>query len=119
MPQRRASAEQRAIAVESRFQVVQQRLDRAQVKQAEPVPVLAQHPRHRGKERRFGLASRRRRQHDHVLTAQDRLDHGFLERPEVTPTETVDDVVPQGRMELIEPAQRSNSMSSTPVAALA
>ena len=80
------------------IQIVEQGLDRAEVEDAESRPAFGQHPRDDRKERRLGLAARRRGEHDQVLAVENRWDDRFLERPQLAPAEAVHDVVLQGRM---------------------
>ena len=48
-----------------------------------------------------------------MLPGDDPWNDRFLKRTEVTPTQTVDDVMLQGRMEKVKVAHRSSSISST------
>ena len=50
VPERRTPSQQRAIAREPDVQVVQERLDRTDVEDAQPPPALGEHARHRRKE---------------------------------------------------------------------
>ena len=48
-----------------------------------------------------------------MLPGEDFGNDGILKRPQLTPPKTVDDVVLQRRVKLLEVAHRSSSISST------
>ena len=84
-------------------QVVQQRLQRADVddRQAGPAPRV-----HRGQQRehrRLGLAARRRREQQRVGPVQDRPGCLFLQRAQRRPAQGVDDVVHHDRVQPVQP----------------
>ena len=79
-------------------QVVQQRLDGADVQNGEAGPAIRQHPGENGKEGRFRLSTSSRGQDDQMLTGQDGRDDVLLKGPQVTPAQTVDDVMLQSGM---------------------
>ena len=113
VPEACSAAKQFAIAGQPSFQIVEKRLDRADIDHRQSAPVFRQHSREHGEDRRFRLAAGSGRQHDHVLTGQQLRDDGILKRPQFAPAEAVDDVVLQRGMEKIEVAHRSSEMSST------
>ena len=119
VPEGRSPAQERAVPLEPNVEVVEQGLDRADVEHAQARPALGEHAGGDGQEGRLGLAARRGRQHDHVLPGQDARDHLLLEGPQLPPAQAVDDVVLDRRMELVEVAHRSSSISSTSDAPIA
>ncbi len=119
VPEGRTPAQERAVPLEPHVEVVQEGLDRADVEHAQPRPALRQHARGHGQEGRLRLAARRGRQHDHVLPGENAGDHLLLEGSQLPPTQAVDDVVLQRRMELIEVAHKFSSISSTSAAPIA
>ncbi len=109
-------ADQAEVSLQTLLLIVQQGTDRADVEDAQPVPRLGQHPGDHGEERRFRLAPRRRCQDHEVGPVEEGVDGQLLDGSQLPPAEGVDDVVLEGRMQATEPAHRSSSMSSTPVA---
>ena len=107
---------QAEVALQPLLLVVQQGSDRADVEDAQPVPGFGQHPGEHGEERRLGLTARRRCQDDEVGPVEEGVDGQLLDGPQLSPAEGIDDVVLEGRVQSVECAHRSSSMSSTPVA---
>ena len=99
MPEGRTPAQERAVPLEPNVEVVEQGLDRADVEHAQARPALCEHAGGDGQEGGLGLAARRGCQHDHVLPGQDAGDHLLLKRPQLPPTQAVDDMVLDRRME--------------------
>ena len=96
-----------------RLQVVQQRLDRADVEHAQPAPPAVEHPRQQREHRRLRLAAGGRRQQQDVVAVEHRADGLLLQRAERGPPERVDDVVPQGRVQAVERGRTAHGSSST------
>ena len=71
------------------------------------------------KERRLSLTPGRGSQDDLVLSRKERLDRRLLKWPQLTPTQTVDDVMLQRRMQLVEWVHSDSSISSTLAAPIA
>ena len=81
------------------------------------MPAFDGHAGQQRKERRFGLAARRRGKNQDIVAGLD-WPYGLkLGRAKVGPPESVDDVVPERRVELLEGAHDSNATSSTDDAA--
>ena len=119
VPEGRAPADQPAVALQTVIEVVQQRLDRADVERAQRRPPLREHPRDRREKRRLRLAAGGRRQDDQVLAGENPRNHRVLKRPQLAPAEAVDHVVLKCRVELFKVAHSSSSIWSTPAAPIA
>ena len=117
MPKGGAPAHKGGIPLQSRFDIVQQGVQRTDVQGRQPPPALAGHSGQQRKYRRLGLAAGSRCEQQNTLTTLDRLDCGKLGRAQLGPAQSVDEMVAQGRMQLVEPAHTSNSISSTEAAA--
>jgi hypothetical protein len=63
---------------EPRLEVIQERAQRAQVKDRETAPVLVEHARKDRERGSLGLAPRRGRQQQRVLAVEDRADRPLL-----------------------------------------
>jgi hypothetical protein len=103
----------RGVSLDPRCQVIKQGAQRADVKCREPIPIFDGHAREKRKERRFGLAARRRRKKQGIVAGLDWPYCLKLSPAEVGPPEGVDHVVPERRVELLEGAHGSNATSST------
>ena len=74
------------------MQVIQQGSEGANVKHAQPGPILRAQARKDGKDSRFRLTTRGWRKEQAMLAALNRLNTILLERPQHAPTERVGDV---------------------------
>ncbi len=99
MPKSRSPSDEATVSREPKFQIVEERLDRTKIKDAQPLPIFAEHPRQNRKKGGFGLAAGRGRENDQVLAGQDSGDDGILKRPQLAPAETVDEMVLERRMQ--------------------
>ena len=93
MPESRSPSHEAAIAREPKLQIVEQRLDRAKIKDAQALPIFGEHPRQDRKKGGLRLAAGGRGQDDQMLARQDSRNDGVLKRPQLAPTQTVDDMV--------------------------
>src|SRR5205823_12696433 len=113
VPASRPPADQLEVAGKSVFLIVQEGFDRADVEDGQPRPRLRDHLRKHGKKSGFGLPAGSRGQDDEVRTIEVGVDRQSLDGSQFPPAEGVDDVVLKRRMQAVEFAHRSNSMSST------
>jgi hypothetical protein len=74
-------------------QVIEQRPDGAKVEDAQSTPILLEHPREDRQHSGLCLPSRSGGDNHDVITPQYYRDYFLLERPELSPTETIDDMV--------------------------
>src|ERR1035438_4730273 len=105
--------DQVAVSAQPDIEVVQERLDRAEIEDAESGPVLRQHPGKDREECRLRFAPGGGRKQNSVPAPEDLADAFLLKGAQFTPTEGVDDVVLKGWVQLIERRHSFNSMSST------
>ncbi len=119
VPKRGSSTQQGTVPLQPHIQVVQQGLDRTDVQDTETRPAFGQHTRQNGEEGCFRFATGSRGKDDQVVTGENRRDDSLLKRPQFTPSQAVDNMVLQGRMQAIKMAHKSNSISSTSVAPIA
>ena len=112
MPERHPPPRPAAIGFQSRQEIVEQRLQRAQVEHRQPGPSFGGHPGQHGEGGGFGLASRRGGQQEHVLPGRDRGDRRLLERAQLGPAERADQVVRKRGMKPGQLGHRSSSTSS-------
>ena len=113
VPASHLSADELKVAIKPAFLVVQERLDRADVKDRQPGPRFRQHLRKHREECGLGLPSRSRGQDDEVRTAEVGADGQSLDGSQFPPAEGIDDVVLKSRMQSVKITHTSNSMSST------
>src|SRR5690606_12037569 len=85
------------------LEVVQQCLERADVQDRQPLPVLGAHPAEYGEGGRLGLATGGGGEEERIMPGQDRSYCLFLERSERRPSQRVDDVVLDNEVQLTEP----------------
>jgi hypothetical protein len=78
VPEFASAAGPPAITVEARMQIVQQRLQRAQIEDAQAFPVLTEHAGQHRKKRGFRFAPRRRSQQQDVPLSEDGTEAFFL-----------------------------------------
>ena len=90
-------------------QVVQQRLQGADVDDRKPGPALLLHRRQQREDGRFGLAARGRREQQRVRAVQHRAGGLVLQRAQRLPAEAVDDVVDDNRMQPVKPGTHGAS----------
>ena len=102
MPDGRLAPDQPVVAPQPLLLVVEQRLDRADVKDRQPAPRPSQGLRDQREEGRLGLAPGGRGQDQQVGALQGRVDGQLLHRPQRAPAQGVDDLVLQGRVEPVE-----------------
>ena len=102
VPERDPAASPGAVDLEARQQVVEQRLQRAQVDHRQAGPALGGHPGQHREGGRLGLAARGGREQQRVVTAQHRSERVALERAERGPAERVHHVVGQRRVQAAE-----------------
>ena len=102
MPERDPAARPGAVDLKARQQVVEQRLQRAQVDHRQAGPALGGHPGQHREGGRLGLAARGGREQQCVVTAQHRSERVALERAERGPAERVHHVVGQRRVQAAE-----------------
>lgn len=95
------------------MEVVEQRLKRTDVENRQPIPFLGQHPGKEWEDGRFRLTPCGRRNEQRVFAVEDWPDAEFLQGTKFFPPQRIDDVVPEGGMELFKVAHRFNLMSST------
>ena len=118
MPKLRSATQPIRVGVESGFEVVQQRPQRADVQHRQSAPSFVRSPGEYRETRRLGLAPGRRREQKGVIPTKDGCNGRLLKRPKARPPESVDDVVEDRR---VKGAVAHSSMSSglvTPAAAL-
>lgn len=84
------------------MEIVEQRPDRTEVEDTQASPILAQHPGQDWQDGSLRLPARCWGHHDNVVTPKDNGYDLLLERPQLTPAKTVDDVVLKTGMEEIE-----------------
>ena len=87
VPEIDAPSDQVAVGPETRFDVVQEGLERTDVEHAQPAPLFGEHPRQERKHRGLGLAAGGGRQHQGVVAVQHGADGLLLERPKRRPAE--------------------------------
>ena len=116
VPAGRSPADQPEVPFQPLLLIVQEGTDRADVEHAQAGPGARQHPGQDREERRLGLAACGRRQDDQVRPVEETLDGEVLDGSEIPPSQRVDDVMLERRMQPIEGIHRVSSMSSTPVA---
>ena len=119
MPDRGPASDQPGQMGEARFEIVEQGLDRTDIKDGKPGPALLQHRREQRQHGGLCLAPRGGGEHQHVRARENGLDGPELHRPQVRPAQRIDDMVLDGGVEAVEGGHGSNSMSSTSVAARA
>ena len=104
------------VPAQSSFLIVDERLEWAQVEDRQRLPVLGNHSADQGKECGLGLAARRLRLNDDILTVKNRANARLLHLTQSGPADAVDDVVLKRGVESVEAhfASVSNAMSSTP-----
>ena len=93
MPKRGTTAQKFAVPLKTNIKIIQQRLDRADVQDAQPCPSFRQYPRQCRKEGCLGFSASCWCEHDQMLTVQDFWDDGILEWSQLAPAEAVHDVV--------------------------
>ena len=81
MPHSRQPTHHGIVALEAFLLIVRQRLDRAQVEDRQPAPVLRERPGKQRKESRLCLSARCGRQNNEVPAGQDFLDGALLHGP--------------------------------------
>jgi len=113
VPELHAASQQTTVVLQPGMEVVQQCSQRTDVHDAETGPALGQHSREHREHGGFGLSARCWRQQQCVIAAEKRADGLFLKRAKRRPAETVDDVVLNGWVEIVEGAHVLRSMSST------
>ncbi len=96
VPQPSGATHHLRVGLQPGMQVVQQRLERADVQHRQAVPVLGEHPGQDREDRRLGLPACGGCQHDRVLACQHRTDRLLLQRAQRRPPEGVDHVVDHG-----------------------
>ena len=119
VPDRGPAAQPAGVACQPGQQVVQQRLQRADVDDRQAGPSLRVHGGQQREHRGLGLAARRGRQQQRVGPVEDRPGRLLLQRAQRRPAQRVDDVVHHDRVQA-GPARsspshahgRSRSMSS-------
>ena len=103
VPERNPSADPCAVGLQPGEQVVQQRLQRAQIDDREAVPALLFHRGQHGKQGGFGLSAGGRCEQERVAAVKDGGDGLVLQRAERRPAEAVHQVVDDDRVEPPEP----------------
>ncbi|MNF89358.1 hypothetical protein D3C84_718810 [compost metagenome] len=93
MPKCNPPPKQVAVILQPGEQIVKQRFDRAEIENADTVPVLGQHAREQGETGRFGLSPCCRCQQNCVFTVEHWFDCGLLKRPQPRPAKAVDDMM--------------------------
>jgi hypothetical protein len=117
VPQSGPAPYHRGVSLDSRCQVIEQGAERADVERREPLPAFYGHAGQQRKNRCLGLAPRCRGKKQDVVAGVD-WPYGLkLGRAKVGPPESVDDMVPERRVELLEGVHGSNATSSTDDAA--
>ena len=112
VPESDPPARPAAVGLQSRQEVVEQRLQRAKVQRGQPGPAFGRHPGEHREGSRFGLSARRRRQQERVLSRGHGRDGRLLQRPELGPAERADQMVRQRGMQSGQLTHRSSSTSS-------
>ena len=113
VPQADRATDQAGQVREPRLEVVQQRAQRAQVKHGKTAPVLVEHAGKDREHRRLGLAPGCGRKQQRVLALEDRADRRLLHGSKRVPSECVDEVVLQRRVEAIRRGCHSSSSTSS------
>src|SRR6266446_668775 len=117
VPQSGPASHHSGVSLDSRCKVIEQGAERADVERREPLPAFYGHAGQQRKDRCLGLAPRCRGKKQNVVAGLDRPYGLKLGRAEVKPPESVDDVVLERRVELLEGTHGSNATSSTDNAA--
>lgn len=115
VPDLDAPPHQGRIAAQASFQVVEQGLDRTDVQDTQATPVLGEHARQHGDDRRLGLAARGGRKHQTMAAGQDGRNGRKLLWAQRLPAERIDDVVGNRGVKPIEGTGTHSSMSSRPI----
>ena len=102
MPEGSTAADEIAVIGQTRFQIVEEGLDRADIDHRQPPPILREHPGENRKRGRLGLSAGGGSENDLVVAGEEAGNDRVLKRPQAPPAERVDDVVLQRRMEEIE-----------------
>ena len=103
VPDRDPASQPPRVGFQPGQQVVQQRLERADVDDRDARPALRVHRGQQREDRGLGLAARRRRQEQGVRAVQHRAGGLVLQRSQRPPAQGVDDVVHDDR---VQPVQR-------------
>ena len=113
MPHADRATDPSGVGPQPLLKVVEQCLERADVQDGDPAPVLVRHPGEDREGRRLCLTASGGRQEQSVLPCEQRLHRGVLEGTQPGPAECGDDVVLQGGVEVIE-AGHGQSLSELP-----
>src|SRR5262249_56157712 len=108
VPQRRSASHQRTVPLQPNVYVVEQRLDRTDIQDTESAPPCGQYAREDREERRFRFPSSSRSENDQMFSGKNRRDDRILERAQLTPPQTIHDVMLQGGMERLKGAHSAN-----------
>ena len=112
VPDRGPAAQPAGVGLQPGQQVVQQRLQRADVddRQAGPAPRVhgGQQREHRG----LGLAARRGREQQRVGAVQDRPGRLLLQRAQRRPAQRVDDVMHHDRVQPVQPGAHRRPLTA-------
>lgn len=117
MPQGGASANKGSIALQARFEIVEQRAQWTDIQCRQPPPALDGHPGQQWQNSRLGLAARGWREQKDAVAELNRVDRLQLARTQLGPAQSIEDMVAEGRMQLVGWAHKSSSTSSTEDAA--
>ena len=114
VPDRTASADQAQVVFQPLMEVVEQRLERADVENGQTVPFLGQHPGQEREDGRFRLAACGGCYQQCVMTLKQGADAEFLQGTKLLPAQRIDNVVLESGMELFKIAHRfSNELLPT------
>ena len=109
VPDRDSPSQPARVVLQPRQEVIQQRLQRADVDDRQAGPALLFHRGQQREDGRFGLAARGGREEQCVRTVQHWADGLLLQRAQRLPAEAVDDVVDDDRMQPVKPRVHSAS----------
>ena len=102
VPDRGPAAQPAGVGLQPGQQVVQQRLQRADVDDRQAGPALRVHGGQQREHRGLGLAARRGRQQQRVGAVEDRSGRLLLQRPQRRPAQRVNDVMDHHRVQAVQ-----------------
>ena len=111
MPARGSTPNQREILLKPLLLVVQQCPNRADIKDREAVPSLGKHLGNDREESRFGLAASRGCENDEVRPHEERINGQRLHVSQFPPTQGIDDVVLESRVQAVEGTHISDKLN--------
>ena len=112
VPDRDPAAQPAGVGLQPGQQVVQQRLQRADVNDRQARPPLRLHGRQQREHRRLGLAARRGREQQRVGAVEHRPDGLLLQRAQRRPAQGVDDVVHHDRVQPVQPGTQRRTLTA-------